>query len=330
MNMRQHLLSIIALGGMMMTAASAAAQTTLYSNDYENQTVGTCDKTWRQTNWTDYNRLSTITIEQDDAHGKYVKILPRGNGSSGVGLFRFRDLEGASSTKDPLNLEAQGITSYTLEFDAAISATCDIIEKPAGSGNYAVQGAESEIAIANSSATFPKRFDYGFNYDTGADNEWNNVFYFKMKKPDATTFMSAVSNYDGGLPYLNMDVEGTPEVTLPIDGSWSHFKFDVDATNMTVNWSVTPATGSVISGSYTSVAENLILYGIYFRVSSGAKTRDFVAIDNIKVTTGGDATGINEVTTAKTGNDYYTISGIKVKAPTKGIYIHNGKKVVIK
>lgn len=329
--MRQHLLSVIALSGMMLTATSAAAQTVLYSNDYENQTVGTCDKTWRQTNWTDYNRLSTITIEQDDTHGKYVKILPRGNGSSGVGLFRFRDLDGASSTKDPLGMESKGITTYTLEFDAAISTTCDIIEKPAGSGNYAVQGAESEIAIANSSATFAKRFDYGFNYDTGADNEWNNVFYFKMKKPDASTFTSQVSNYDGALPYQNMDVEGNPEVTLPIDGSWSHFKFDVDASKMTVNWSVTPATGSVISGSYTSVAGNLILYGIYFRVSSGAKTRDFVAIDNIKVTTGGNTTGINEITTeAKDSNDYYTVSGMKVKTPAKGLYIHNGKKVIIR
>ena len=29
-------------------------------------------------------------------------------------------------------------------------------------------------------------------------------------------------------------------------------------------------------------------------------------------------------------NSYYNLQGIKVAAPVKGIYIHNGKKVIIK
>lgn len=45
-----------------------------------------------------------------------------------------------------------------------------------------------------------------------------------------------------------------------------------------------------------------------------------------------DVTGINEVATdAKTSNVYYTVSGMKMSKPAKsGLYIHNGKKVVIK
>ncbi len=40
---------------------------------------------------------------------------------------------------------------------------------------------------------------------------------------------------------------------------------------------------------------------------------------------------INEVTSDQNDNDsYYTLSGVKVEHPTKGIYIHKGKKVVIK
>lgn len=46
----------------------------------------------------------------------------------------------------------------------------------------------------------------------------------------------------------------------------------------------------------------------------------------------GGVTEIKNVETVKTHHDnaYYTLQGIKVLNPTKGIYIHNGKKVVIK
>ena len=33
---------------------------------------------------------------------------------------------------------------------------------------------------------------------------------------------------------------------------------------------------------------------------------------------------------AISNGDYYTLQGVKVNKPTKGVYIHNGKKVIIK
>lgn len=55
--------------------------------------------------------------------------------------------------------------------------------------------------------------------------------------------------------------------------------------------------------------------------SSGAKafTFDF-----------GDATGINEVKTAKADGAIYSISGVRVAEPQKGVYIMNGRKVIVK
>lgn len=46
----------------------------------------------------------------------------------------------------------------------------------------------------------------------------------------------------------------------------------------------------------------------------------------------GGVTDVKNVETVKTHHDnaYYTLQGIKVLNPTKGIYIHNGKKIVIK
>lgn len=46
----------------------------------------------------------------------------------------------------------------------------------------------------------------------------------------------------------------------------------------------------------------------------------------------GNTTGILEVKSeaAQGNNSYYTLQGVKVSHPTKGIYIHNGKKMIIK
>lgn len=46
---------------------------------------------------------------------------------------------------------------------------------------------------------------------------------------------------------------------------------------------------------------------------------------------GGETTGINEVNAAaKADGTYYTLQGVKTSKAAKGIYIHNGKKVVVK
>ena len=54
--------------------------------------------------------------------------------------------------------------------------------------------------------------------------------------------------------------------------------------------------------------------------ASGAK---FFGLD-------GEATGINSVKTAKADGAYYTLEGVKTTKPVKGLYIHNGKKIVVK
>ena len=44
----------------------------------------------------------------------------------------------------------------------------------------------------------------------------------------------------------------------------------------------------------------------------------------------GEATGINSVKTAKAAGAYYTLERVKTTKPVKGLYIHNGKKIVVK
>ena len=43
-------------------------------------------------------------------------------------------------------------------------------------------------------------------------------------------------------------------------------------------------------------------------------------------------TGIESVENTESDDNapYYNLSGVRVSKPTKGVYIHNGKKVIIK
>ena len=60
----------------------------------------------------------------------------------------------------------------------------------------------------------------------------------------------------------------------------------------------------------------------YLKVPA-ATTAKFFGLD-------GEATGINSVKTAKADGAYYTLEGVKTTKPIKGLYIHNGKKIVVK
>ena len=60
----------------------------------------------------------------------------------------------------------------------------------------------------------------------------------------------------------------------------------------------------------------------YLEVTKGSAAK-FLGLD-------GEATGINSVKTAKADGAYYTLEGVKTTKPVKGLYIHNGKKIVVK
>lgn len=60
----------------------------------------------------------------------------------------------------------------------------------------------------------------------------------------------------------------------------------------------------------------------YLEVTKGTGAK-FFGLD-------GEATGINSVKTAKADGAYYTLEGVKTTKPVKGLYIHNGKKIIVK
>ena len=53
-------------------------------------------------------------------------------------------------------------------------------------------------------------------------------------------------------------------------------------------------------------------------------------IESITITSAGGTDGIQNVKTMKTDFNYYNLNGIQVDAPTPGIYVQGGRKVVLK
>ena len=75
---------------------------------------------------------------------------------------------------------------------------------------------------------------------------------------------------------------------------------------------------------FALVANNVVIPAgkAYLEVTKGTAAK-FFGLD-------GEATGINSVKTAKADGVYYTLEGVKTTKPVKGLYIHNGKKIVVK
>lgn len=64
----------------------------------------------------------------------------------------------------------------------------------------------------------------------------------------------------------------------------------------------------------------------FLKIASGNSS----LVRSLNVVFGEDATGINAVNAQQSANEYYNLRGQRVAAPQKGLYIVNGKKVVVK
>ena len=95
-------------------------------------------------------------------------------------------------------------------------------------------------------------------------------------------------------------------------------------------WTTVPGTnwGEVLVGANTyAIADADVLASIKSG-GLGVQGKYFVLTDiSIETDT---LTNISAIRTAKTDDAYYTISGTKVTTPTKGIFLHNGKKIIVK
>ena len=67
----------------------------------------------------------------------------------------------------------------------------------------------------------------------------------------------------------------------------------------------------------------LAAHKAYLSTATASASRDFLGFNE-------ETTGVNEVKTQKVDGEYYNLAGQRVAQPTKGLYIVNGKKVIMK
>ena len=66
--------------------------------------------------------------------------------------------------------------------------------------------------------------------------------------------------------------------------------------------------------------------------ATNAKSFGMIIIDGDELEENGGVTNIQNTVSELSGNDngYYTLQGMQVSNPSKGIYIHNGKKIIVR
>lgn len=118
-----------------------------------------------------------------------------------------------------------------------------------------------------------------------------------------------------------------------ISGTPDTYEVPVATTEVAKSTTNKLATGTVSEGDY-------ILYDGQFVLCTGGTLPDGKAyLPKSAISTSsakalilgfGDATGINEAKDAKADGAIYSISGVRVAQPQKGVYIMNGRKVIVK
>lgn len=105
-----------------------------------------------------------------------------------------------------------------------------------------------------------------------------------------------------------------------------------------------PLTGNLLKVSETAVVSNGNYYGLklfngvvgFYRTEKGKEvpaSKGYIVIGGENKPVYGlllDQTGIEERTISHADGKFYNLQGMEVAHPTRGIYIHNGKKVTVK
>lgn len=171
------------------------------------------------------------------------------------------------------------------------------------------------------------------NYAAGQNNSWADARFARNGNPDNVTVVNSII----GNAFRDANDGELTNVTnslINITGSNSANELTAGLGEITDNCFPLKADAqSLTMGSVETAAQ----YGCDADQKGQAWTQPYIGAVQLKV---GDAipavpeaTGIKTVTTMTTtvkDNAYYTLQGIRVEKPAKGIYIHQGKKIVIR
>lgn len=215
-------------------------------------------------------------------------------------------------------------------------------------GNYDVSGATATWTGASTSVTFSATnstyiktisvtYTNNFKKSIGADKWATWVAPYNLTVPSGVTAYIATKSTSDKVVLTSVEkIKGGTAVIL--NGNNAEYTFDV--TTESVDYSKTNllqiSDGNVSNGVFVLAKKNdtvgfykwaggTLGEGRVYLDAPAAGARDFIGFDFEDEMT----TGINEVKIAN-NNEYFNLGGQRVAQPKKGLYIVNGKRVIIK
>ena len=178
----------------------------------------------------------------------------------------------------------------------------------------------------------------GFVVDYGEDEE--NVIPLGITINLKAYTLGVKKPMTGGKPFLiktskditSIDANDVKLVSAVSDVNIKdEFETDGKLTGTFVKTTI-PADGLFLNGGqfwYSTGKTDVKAFRCWFEL--GAVLDKETAFARVKLNFGdSEATGVNEVMGGQLDGEYYNLNGVRVETPSKGIYIKDGKKVVVK
>lgn len=264
-----------------------------------------------------------------------VTTLPAGTYQLTVGLWGGKDSQN-------FKLNDGGKEPWTIPFTGSFQ---DVSKE-------LVLKAETEISIPKSDAANGRCLDYVLIQKTAESVSVSKVKFatyvptFNVVVPaDAKVYTAKVNETKSAVVLTEVSAgsviaKGTPVLVGAEEGSYNFAATADEATTVADNDLKAAAADTKGDGAtiYALVEQDgkavfaplkegvaVSVGHAYLELPAASATRFY------SIQFGGETTGINEVNAAaKADGAYYTLQGVKTSKAAKGIYIHNGKKVVIK
>ncbi len=135
-------------------------------------------------------------------------------------------------------------------------------------------------------------------------------------------YVETAAEANGNFNFKGVDITATEPATVGFnDAKFVATYAPMAAGTMTGKYGVVPSTGKIQKGGANATMKG---FRAYFELPAGTNGARMI-ID------GEDVTAISSIITdAENGNAIYNLNGQRVNASTKGVYIINGKKMIIK
>lgn len=279
------------------------------------------DNTWRM--YQASQNASEITVNA--ASGKQLKSVTFTYGVNNNGVMVYDETQIPSGTA--VDLSGNSSNKFTIgntgtATNGQVRITAISVTYITSSQDYFTSHPTTSVTATISTSgytTFCSSFGLSFE---------NVTAYVVSKSTNAVATLKRVTSVPAGTGVV---LKGTPEavVTIPVVEYTGADIFNLLVGTLEVT-PVVPETVYVVSGGKfkiydgTSIPANkayLPLDAIE-QIEQGAPSLSFEFDD--------ETTGIQNIERTINDNQYYTLDGRRVAEPTKGIYIINGKKVVIK